>query len=452
LVSKGESAVAASKNHQTPTPSNDQDPTSATTETPQIGLSRRSFLKTAAATTAAVAASSATAGIVRAAPAQIRQSSSVSLTFWTQFPELRPGFQKILDAFHADFPTITINQVPKPASNYQQIVNTAAAADELPDLFMIPAAIIPTLARSGQLMDLTGKVPNIANVLPIADINMYVDNKLYTVVWGRYTVTMMYNKRMAAKVGIQPPKTWDEWKAQCKKIKDAGITPISLAGDGTIEAFWFTELATAALGDAGYNALAAGKKKFTDPELAETMQFVLDLKPYYQPGFNATKYVDSKALFATEKVLYFEAGTADVPGFRTINPNLQIGVFPFPAPNGKGVSTLSGLSVTVAANPKSNVDAVAKFQNWCVSAKGGAMCSAAINIAPVVKGVVGTTDPVLSQMIKFSQHDHHVWYEEPRLAPGFNIWAQEGGGVWTGRLTGTQLLKLMQKQSDAVKM
>jgi len=281
------------------------------------------------------------------------------------------------------------------------------------------------------------------------DIN-FVDNKLYSVTWGRYTVTMMYNKKMLAKLGLQPPKTWDEWKAQCKKIKAAGTIPISMAGDGSIDAFWYTELATAALGDSGYNALATGKKKFTDPELAQTLQFVVDLVPYYQPGFLATKYVDSKALFATERVVYFEAGTADVPGFRTINPNLDIGVFPFPSPDGKSISTLSGLSVTVAANSKvAHPEAVYAFQNWCLTPKGATMCSAALNIAPVVKGLVPPGDGVLQQMIKFSQHDHHVWYEVPRLAPGFNIWAKEGQGVFTGRLTQSQLLQLMQKQSDA---
>jgi raffinose/stachyose/melibiose transport system substrate-binding protein len=279
-----------------------------------------------------------------------------------------------------------------------------------------------------------------------------VDGKLYDVVWGRYTVTMMYNKRLLAKVGLKPPTTWDEWKAQCAKIKKTGMTPISMAGDGSIDAFWFTELATAALGSKGYDALASGKKKFTDTELQQTMQFVLDMVPYYQSGFLATKYVDSKALFATEKVVYFEAGTADVPGFRTINPNLDIGIFAFP-PVSKTegqYSTLSGLSVTVGGNPKSsNPDAIYKFQNWCLSAKGATLCCQAINITPVVKGLVLPGDPVLQQMIKVSQNDHHVWYEIPRLAPGFNIWATEGQGVFTGRLNSTQLLQLMQKQADA---
>ena len=69
----------------------------------------------------------------------------MTLTFWTQFPELRPGFQKVLDAFHADFPSITVNQVPKPAQQYQQIFNTALPQPpihaDLNGLFLLAVAV-----------------------------------------------------------------------------------------------------------------------------------------------------------------------------------------------------------------------------------------------------------------------------------------------------------------------
>src|SRR5207248_3245531 len=134
----------------------------------------------------------------------------------------------------------------------------------------------------------------------------------------------------------KPPQDWDEWLAQCKKIKAAGMTPLSMAGDGTIDAFFFTELATAALGRTGYNDLAAGKMKFTSPAIVATMEFILKLVPYFQPGFLATKYVDSKALFATNKVVMFEAGSADQAGFLQINPRIDSGVFAFPPPKRGG--------------------------------------------------------------------------------------------------------------------
>jgi raffinose/stachyose/melibiose transport system substrate-binding protein len=264
----------------------------------------------------------------------------------------------------------------------------------------------------------------------------------------------MYNKRLLKQFGLQPPVDWADWLAQCKKILAAGTIPISMAGDGSIDAFFFTELATAALGPQGFNGLVNGTVKWTSAPILETLQFLLDLQPYYQPGFLPTRYPDSKALFATEKVVYFEAGSADVPGFKNINPNLEIGVFPFPAPHKGGTRvTLSGLDETMAANPKTKYpNAVYAFENWCCSPKGGALCSAAINLSPVVKGVnPPTTFPELREIISFSQNDFPVWYAVDSIAPGFGIWAKQGQGLFTKRLTPMQLAQLLQKQADAAR-
>jgi len=413
-------------------------------------INRRELLKAAAATTAAVATAGAAARVARAAPALIKQPDIVELTMWHFFPELRPGFQKLINAFQADFPGIRIQQIPKPNSTYDQLVNTAMAAGELPDIFMANNVNLPTQARSGQILELTNKVPNIKNVMQLAlDVNI-VDGKLWTVTWGRYTVTMFYHKNTMAAQGLKPPRDWDEWLAQCKKLKAAGLTPLSMAGDGSIDAFFFTELATSALGRQGYADLASGKIKFTDPRIVHTMEFILKLVPYFQPGFLATKYVDSKALFATNKVVMFEAGTADQGGFLAINPKIDDAVFAFPPPKRGGeTSTLSGLGLTSAGNPKTKYpNAVYTFQNWILSPKGAKMASEAIVYIPVVKGVKPAGDPILNQIIDISQNDHHVWYEIPRLAPGFTIWAKEGQGLFTGRLTPKQLAELMQQQSD----
>lgn len=435
-------------------------PTPATAEFEQPGVSRRGFLKVAAATTAAVAAGTGVATATRAstlaAPPLVRLNAPIELTMWHAKPELRPNYQKVLDAFHADFPDVHITQIPKPSGSYGQLYQTAMAAGTLPDLFSAPSGPSYRIqARSGQLLDLTNKVPNAKNLMQVARDEDFVDGKLFKVSWGRYTVVMMYNKRLLKQLNLQPPVDWADWKNQCKKILAAGIIPISNAGaDGSIDAFYFTELATAALGRQGFYDLVNNKIKWTAQPIIDTMQFMIDLMPYYQPGFLATQYAASKALFATEKVVYFEAGSADVPGFKNINPKLEIGVFPFPSPHKGGTTvTLSGLDETMAANPKTKYpNAVYAFQNFCCSLKGGALCSAAVNLSPVVKGVLPpTTFPELAEIIHFSQNDFPVWYAVDALAPGFSAWAKEGQGLFTKRLTPMALAQLLQKQSDAAR-
>jgi raffinose/stachyose/melibiose transport system substrate-binding protein len=429
-------------------------PASEPDTTSDVRLTRGGLLKTAAATGAALAASQATGGLVRAAPALIRSKASIQLTMWHQKPELRSNYQKVIDAFHADFPDITITQEPKPAGpSFIQLIHTAMASGELPDLFTEPdqGPTYELEAKSGSFLNLTKMAPNARNLVPVAIREDFIGKNLWKVSWGRYTVVMMYNKRLLAKLGLQPPVDWADWLNQCKKIQAAGITPISMAGDGSIDAFFFTELATAALGPKGFEGLVNGTVKWTSAPIIDTLNFLLELMPYYQQGFLATRYADSKALFATERVVYFEAGSADVPGFKNINPNLEIGVFPFPSPQKGGTRvTLSGLDETMAGNPKTKYpEAVGAFMNWCASPKGGALCSAAINLSPVVRGVnPPTTFPELAEIIKFSQNDFPVWYAVDSIAPGFNIWATQGQGLFTKRLTPMQLANLLQQAAD----
>jgi raffinose/stachyose/melibiose transport system substrate-binding protein len=433
----------------------------ATTTTQEIagtGVTRRDFLRAAAGTTAALAAGAALPAVAQAsrltAPPLVHLNAPIQLTMWHAKPELRSNYQKVLDAFHADFPNITITQQPKPAGpSYTQLVHTAMAGGELPDLFDEPDTG-PTYeleARSGEFLNLTSRAPNARNLVTVALQEDFIGKNLWKVSWGRYTVVMMYNKRLLKKFGLQPPVDWADWLDQCKKIQAAGTTPISMAGDGTIDAFFFTELATAALGRQGFNGLVKGTVKWNSAPIIDTMNFLIELQPYYQPGFLATRYADSKALFATERVVYFEAGSADVPGFKNINPNLEIGVFPFPPPRKGGTQvTLSGLDETMAGNPKTKYpDAVGAFMNWCASPKGGALCSAAINLSPVVRGVnPPTAFPELAQITKFSQNDFPVWYAVDSIADGFNIWATQGQGLFTKRLTPKQLANLLQQAAD----
>ena len=51
-------------------------------------------------------------------------------------------------------------------------------------------------------------------------------------------VVWLYNKDIFEEVGVQPPKTWDEFVDVCQKLMDAGYQPLSVAGD--FDSFWST--------------------------------------------------------------------------------------------------------------------------------------------------------------------------------------------------------------------
>jgi ABC-type glycerol-3-phosphate transport system substrate-binding protein len=53
-------------------------------------------------------------------------------------------------------------------------------------------------------------------------------------------VLWLYNKDIFAKVGVQPPKTWNELVQVCEKLYAAGYQPISIPGD--FNSFWAMQM------------------------------------------------------------------------------------------------------------------------------------------------------------------------------------------------------------------
>ncbi|MGJ4848659.1 ABC transporter substrate-binding protein [Bacillota bacterium Meth-B3] len=89
-----------------------------------------------------------------------------------------------------------------------------------------------TLAKNDLLVDLTDEWAN--HYVPSgvsADVaaSLSYEGKTYAAPYTVLNNTVVYNKRAFAKAGIEAvPATFDEFLADCEKLKAAGITPIAL--------------------------------------------------------------------------------------------------------------------------------------------------------------------------------------------------------------------------------
>jgi len=111
----------------------------------------------------------------------------------------------------------------------QEKIRTMVAAGSPPDLFYYnfnPNDL--ALEKSGELMDFTPYMdeewryrfisPSILDMLTI-------DGKLMSIPFVQGTVVFYYNKKLFDK---EFPGTWDEFFKVCDKLKESGITPVSL--------------------------------------------------------------------------------------------------------------------------------------------------------------------------------------------------------------------------------
>jgi multiple sugar transport system substrate-binding protein len=92
-----------------------------------------------------------------------------------------------------------------------------------------------TLAKHGLLVDLTDEWTNYyipSGVSADVQAALSYEGKAYAAPYTILNNTVIYNKRAFAKAGIEAlPATFDEFLADCEKLKAAGVTPIALKND-----------------------------------------------------------------------------------------------------------------------------------------------------------------------------------------------------------------------------
>lgn len=134
-----------------------------------------------------------------------------------------------------------------PSDQYQNLLKTKLNAGECTDLFCNQSGkfdIVSLLNIEKNGVDLSNE-NWVKSLDPLAGEQLSVNGKLYgmpmadvSAVWA-----VCYNKTIFKKLSLKVPKTYAEFKVICKKIKDAGITPIyEPVSDGWHHVLWFLEL------------------------------------------------------------------------------------------------------------------------------------------------------------------------------------------------------------------
>jgi raffinose/stachyose/melibiose transport system substrate-binding protein len=418
-----------------------------------LAVSRRRLLGgVAGAGAAAVLIRGAGAAPARPAVPVIRRSQEkVTLTLWGQFPELLEPFKGMIADFNTTNPNIEIDVSMTPTDQWKAKINTALSAGSGPDLwgaFARPQLDIDV--KSGLIADLTGQL-DLTNVNPAAQDAVTVDGKVWAAPSGRYTVGICYHRDLFEKAGVTAePTTWDEFRTVMEQLKGENITPYSIAvKDGSLSYFNYIGLASALLGQEGFDAVLAGTKKLNDADGVQVIEEMRAWIPYYQQNYLGTVYAESKALFASKQTAMMDCGSADLSGYYEIDPNAQLGFFYWPSPDGvKKQVTNTGMSVLYAVNAKTEkMEAALTFVRWVVSPEGAKSMNANIKLLPLVNDVAPEGDPILTEMVN-SPLDIPVWYERwPTINIG-QVWTEQGNAGFDSNVPAEEFATKLQESVD----
>ena len=293
--------------------------------------------------------------------------------------------------------------------------------------------VMDAQAKAGYLKDITADVASVeANLSPTAVEAFKADGKAVGVPWDTGEVVFYYNKKLFEKAGVKAEdiKTWDDFLAAVKKLKAAGITPISVgAGEKWPMHFYYSYLIMRIGGEHALADAKAGKdggfKSPTFVEAGKRLRELAALEPF-QPGYLSTKHAESTGVFADGKaamdlmgewLIGMQASTsASGKGL----PEDDIGIMSFPTVaggKGKATDTLGGVHaflVTKTAPPEA-VDFL-KFFSQEKYAKEAAETGAYI---PVYKGMeTYIKDPLVKQIAdNLAKTTYHQNFFDQDLGP-----------------------------------
>ncbi len=218
------------------------------------------------------------------------EDGKYTLTVWYWGEQEAPGYKAYMEEmvrrYEKENPDITVEAILQESDNLYSAFRTAEAAGEGPD--------IQYMWGGTQAMEDVWK----GNVTPISD---YLSKEELSVIeqaslmetnwddkqWGipayGFTYGIAYDKEAMRTAGVDPEHpftTWDEFMECCRKLKEAGITPLGMGlKDGFLPAWIGIFLGQQNLDSVNEMIdLMSGNESFTDKKYAEWLYKIEELK------------------------------------------------------------------------------------------------------------------------------------------------------------------------------
>lgn len=288
-------------------------------------------------------------------------AEKVKLSLWHNFTgeDLRAkAMRGIIEQFQNDHENIQLEIQAIPPDGYRQRLKTVAAANELPDVFIMhPGTIAKEFSSAGVIQPLDDLLNKHADwkdgYLPNSFDDFTFDGKIYSAPMSLSPTSILYyNKKILADNGLSVPTTWEELLHAVEVLNSKNIIPIALGNKAPwlAQSSILSSLADRVTGTEWFNkAVLQDGAKFTDPEFVEALSYMQELAMVgaFQEGFNAIDTTQMEQLYAQGKAaMMIEGGWAVTnlvaSASEDILANTGVAILPS-IPNGKGdPNTVSG--------------------------------------------------------------------------------------------------------------
>ena len=392
-----------------------------------------------------------TASLVFATGGRDAAGAANTLEFWhSQTTGQGPAiFQRAVDRFTRDNPTIRVNTSQIMNDSYKQRLAVALASGQAPDCFYSwSGGPMYEYAVNNQIVDLTPymNANNYkAKFLDAAISQATYQGKIWGVPMQNVSVcSVFYNKEIFARYNLQVPTTIRELEALCDTLKANGITPFSLANKTQwTGSMYFMFLATRRGGTQPFIRGVDGTGTFLDPAFIYAGEKIQEWvnKGYYNTGFNGLDEDSGQS----RQIMYRGEAAMHIMGSWFVSSALnespefyaKMGIFRFPRDEqGSGdpnivIGTVGDNFYHVSTSSRNQAKAFELITHFIDNdAVTDALNDGRI---PPVKGI-RLQDPILAELFDQIQTapETQLWYDQslsPEVADVHKITSQEIFGL-----------------------
>ncbi|MBT2726718.1 extracellular solute-binding protein [Bacillus sp. ISL-75] len=281
----------------------------------------------------------------------------VELKFFHRWPNQpkKQYFEKAVKEFEKAHPNIKIKTEAVLNDSYKEKIRVVLGSSTPPDVFFSwSGEFAYNFARQGQSLDLTNYVNEDKawsdQIISSQFKAFTLDGKIYGIPWSTDGKAFFYNKKIFKDLNLEVPTTWSELIDVSKKVKAAGLTPITFGSKapwtishyiGTLNQLMVPQDVL----DKDYDPKNP-EGDYSHPGYVKALEKFMELKPYFNKGVNSVDHEYSRELFNSGKAAI---GFFQLAEIGLIEPSLKedLGVFNVP-----GVEGGEGNANSITAAPE----------------------------------------------------------------------------------------------------
>ncbi|AZN43267.1 ABC transporter substrate-binding protein [Paenibacillus albus] len=258
--------------------------------------------------------------------------------------EVLSVWNKVKDMYQKAHPNVTVEFVLQDPQLYQTMgLPSLLNGENAPDIYFEWAGDrLKTRVNDGFAADLTSYLEQDGLKGKFSEgnfVGMAYDNKKYMIPTGaQVTNVIWYNKKIFSEVGItQPPTTWEEFMADCAKLKAANYVPITTGNkDLWTAGNWNAHLISRVVGEQAYADAMKMNAPFNTPEFAKAMSYMKQIwdSKYINDSVNGINDDEGAALFFNERAAMYPSGGWFVSGAKDHAPDMEYDYFNLPTIDG----------------------------------------------------------------------------------------------------------------------